>query len=120
MNDLIICPNCKFQFLNGKRSTRLSNYLHAIFSNVANHIGDITLEQVKEDVMHELGYIEYRANVITGEEKAYRKETKNMTNAEASELCDKTRKWALDFLGLSIPDAEEWKQGMRTHKTFKI
>lgn len=112
----IFCPYCKKQFIEQGRSTSQNNFLHAILNTIAEHIGDVSIEQIKEDVLMAVGCSEYKANIITGEEKLYRKSTAKMNKLECAELTDKIRKWAEEFLGLIIPDPEEFKEGMKSYK----
>lgn len=115
--NLITCPHCKTQFLNGKRSLTLNNYLHAIFNEIGKEVGSTDIEQIKSDVLFAIGETEYKPNLLTGEETLYRKSTSKMDNTECSEVTEKVRHWAREFLKIEIPDAEAWKQGMRTFKT---
>jgi len=114
------CPYCKKQFMNGKRSLSLNNYLHAIFNEIGKFQGCTDIEQVKHDVLFAIGETEYRPNILTGEEMLYRKSTSEMDNTQCSELTEKIRHWAREFLNILIPDAEEWKQGIRTVKANEI
>lgn len=113
---IIKCPFCQKEFMNAQRSTSLNNYLHAILNTIANHIGDVSIEQTKEDVMFAVGFTEYRPNILTGEEKLYRKSTAKMNNTECSDLTEKIRVWAEEFLGLIVPDAQEYLEGMKSYK----
>jgi hypothetical protein len=113
---IIICPHCKQQFMNGSRSLSLNNYLHAILNEIAKEIGSTDIEQVKSDVLFAIGETEYKPNVLTGEETLYRKSTSKMNNTQCSEVTEKIRHWAREFLKMEIPDADSWKQGIRTVK----
>ncbi len=66
--------------------------------------------------MNAVGETEYKTDFTTGEEKLRRKSTEKMNNQQCSELTDKVRKWAESFLCLYIPDADEFKQGVRSYK----
>ena len=110
------CPYCKKEYMTATRSNSLNSFFHAVLSNIANEIGDVTIEQVKEDVLWNIGATEFRVNIVTGAEQQYRKSTAKMDNKELSEVVEKVRIWAKDFLGLIIPDAEEYKQGARPIK----
>lgn len=115
--NIITCPYCKKEFMKGNRSPSMNNYIHAIFNTIKKETGQsASIEQIKEDVMIAMGYTEERVNVVTGEEKTYRISTKDMDDKQCSDFSDELRKFAMEFFNLCIPDANEYKQGLRAYK----
>lgn len=86
-----------------KRTLPQNSYLHVIFTIIGKYTGN-DLEEVKEALKREFALVDH-INVFTGEIEQVPQNTSKMDTYELSQFIEKVKKWALDFLGLEIPDA---------------
>lgn len=91
----------------GNRSNKQNAYLHALISQIAEFMGELgsdPIETVKRHVKEELGY-----SYVNEKGVRVHAQTSKMSKMEFAEFVDKLRVWALTFLGLNLPTAEEFK-----------